>query len=348
MPSVRHLPPEWAAQSGVMLTWPHPYGDWAPMLGQVEPVFVQLALAISRREAVLISCHDAAHRDHVAARLREAGVEPRRVRLLVVPSNDTWARDHGPITVLQDQQPLLLDFRFDGWGGKYPAELDDRICTRLKTLGAFGDRPMQEIDLVLEGGAIETDGEGTLLTTESCLLHGHRNPGLGRADVEALLKRHLGVRRILWLRHGQLAGDDTDGHIDTLARFCDPATIAYSCCDDSADEHFDPLQRMQAELQALRRGDGAAYQLVPLPIPAPVHDDNGQRLPATYANFLIINGAVLLPTYGDPADRVAVQRLGDCFPGREVVAVNCSPLIRQYGSLHCVTMQLPEGALATD
>ncbi|MEJ2347205.1 MAG: agmatine deiminase family protein [Gammaproteobacteria bacterium] len=346
MPSARHLPPEWAAQSGVMLTWPHPYGDWAPMLEQVEPVFVRLALAISRRERVLVSCHDATHRDHVAARLRDAGVEPRRVRLEVVPSNDTWARDHGPIIVLQDRQPLLLDFRFDGWGGKYAADLDDRISARLKTLGAFGDRPMREIDLVLEGGAIETDGEGTLLTTESCLLYGHRNPGLGRADVEALLKRELGVRRVLWLRHGHLAGDDTDGHIDTLARFCDADTIAYSSCDDPADEHFDPLQRMQTELQALRRQDGAAYRLVPLPIPAPIRDGDGQRLPATYANFLIINGAVLVPTYDDPADRVALQRLGGCLPGREVVPVNSSPLIRQYGSLHCVTMQLPEGVLA--
>jgi agmatine deiminase len=347
MPPVRHLPPEWAAQSGVMLTWPHPYGDWAPMLELVEPVFVELAGAISRREAVLISCHDAAHRHHVAARLRKAGVELQRVRLEVVPSNDTWARDHGPITVFEDHRPLLLDFRFDGWGSKYPAELDDRISADLKTLGAFGDRSMQAIDLVLEGGAIETDGEGTLLTTESCLLHGRRNLGLGRADVAGLLQRHLGVRRVLWLRHGRLAGDDTDGHIDTLARFCDPATIAYSSCDDPADEHFDPLQRMHAELQALRREDGAAYRLVSLPIPAAIRDNDGQRLPATYANFLIINGAVLVPTYGDSADRVALQRLGACFPGREMVPVNCSPLIRQYGSLHCVTMQLPEGVLAT-
>lgn len=328
-----------------MLTWPHGHGDWRPWLESVEPVFVAIAREVSHRECVLISCWDEDHRKAVAGRLRAGGADMHRVHLAVCRSNDTWARDHGPLTVLERGAPLLWDFRFDGWGGKYDARLDNQIVAKLHGDGLFGATPRRESALELEGGAIDTDGLGTLLTTTSCLLDGKRNPGLEQGQLEAQLREAFGVDRILWLHHGHLAGDDTDGHIDTLARFCDADTLAYVSCDDPGDEHYDGLRAMAAELAALTTPDARPYRLVPLPLPAPVLAEDGMRLPATYANFLIINDAVLVPVYDDPADAVALERLAGCFPRHEIVPVPCLPLVRQYGSLHCVTMQLPAGVL---
>lgn len=340
-----YLPPEWAPQSGVMLTWPHAHGDWAARLHEVEPVFVAIAREVARREKVLITCYDERHRQHVSQRLDAGGVDRRRVVLRTAPSNDTWARDHGPITVACGDELLLLDFLFNGWGGKYGYALDNALTRRLYDQGTFGATPLQSVDLVLEGGSIEVDGSGSLLTTERCLLAPTRNPGLARAALEARLAELLGVTRVLWLKHGALAGDDTDSHIDTLARFCDAGTIAYVACDDARDEHYAELRAMEEELRQLRAADGAPYRLVALPLPRAVLDEHGRRLPATYANFLIINGAVLVPTYRDPADALALERLRSCFADREIVAIDCLPLVFQYGSLHCVTMQLPAGVL---
>lgn len=340
-----YLPPEWAPQSGVMLTWPHAFGDWSRRLRQVEPVFTEIARQVALREKVLISCYDRAHREHVGELLQAAGVDMGKVILRTVPSNDTWARDHGPITVVCHGETLLLDFGFNGWGGKYGYELDNQISRKLYLADSFGDAPMQSVDMVLEGGSIEVDGSGTLLTTARCLLAPTRNPKMAREQIEKQLKASLGITRILWLQHGYLAGDDTDSHIDTLARYCDSHTIAYVSCDDPADEHYSELKAMEEELKTLRAADGQPYRLVPLPWPRAKYDEDGNRLPATYANFLIINGAVLAPIYEDPADETALARLRECFPDREVVPVNCLPLIYQFGSLHCVTMQLPEGVL---
>ena len=334
-----YLPPEWAPQSAVQLTWPHAHSDWAPILDEVEPVFA----AIARFEIVLVACYDATHRERVRARLAAAGVPAVRTRLYVAPSNDTWARDHGPIAVLCQGEATLLDYGFNGWGGKYPHGLDDRITRTLHAQGAFGDTPIEHQDLILEGGSIEVDGSGTLLTTERCLLAPTRNPRLARADIERELAAQLGLTRFLWLTHGYLAGDDTDSHIDTLARLCDPNIIAYVTCDDPSDEHYTELKAMEAELKTFRTPNGAPYRLVPLPWPQPKCDADGARMPATYANFLIINGAVLVPTYRDAADAVALERLRGCFPDREVIGIDCLPLIWQHGSLHCVTMQIPEG-----
>lgn len=340
-----HFPPEWAPQDAVQLTWPNDRGDWAPYLDRVEPAFLAIAREVAMRERLLVSCYDAAHLRAVEGRLRAAGVDMDRVRLFAVPSNDTWARDHGPITVYGDSGPRLLDFVFNGWGGKYDAALDNQITPRLAAAGAFGDCPRVEVDLVLEGGGIETDGEGTLLTTASCLLAPTRNPQLDQPRLEARLGGLLGVDRFLWLHHGQLEGDDTDGHVDTVARFCTPDTIAYQGCGDPQDPHYAPLQAMAAELRGFRTRDGRPYRLVELPWPAPKRNAAGHRLPATYANFLIINGAVLLPVYDDPADAAAIAALRPAFPDREIVPIDCSALILQYGSLHCVTMQLPQGVL---
>ncbi len=342
--SVR-LPAEWARQSAVLLTWPHLHGDWRRWLDQVEPVFVAITREVATREQVMIACYDEGHRSHIAGLLQTAGVPAERARLYIAPSNDTWARDHGPITALRNGRPVLLDFRFNGWGRKYAHDLDDQVTARLHAAGAFGETPLEPVDLILEGGSIESDGEGTLLTTSRCLLSPERNPQYDCADLESFFRRHLGIERVLWLRKGYLEGDDTDSHVDTLARLCDRRTIAYVSCDDPADPHYEELKEMEGELQAFRTADGEPYRLVPLPWPSAKRNEDGDRLPATYANFLIINDAVLVPVYDDPADTIALRRLADCFPEREIVAIDGLPLIRQYGSLHCVTMQLPEGVV---
>lgn len=339
------FPAEWAPQDAVQLTWPNDRGDWAPYLAKVEPVFIDIAREVACRERLIISCYDSAHCQAVTDRLLVAGVNLGNVELFAIPSNDTWARDHGPISVFADQQPQLLDFIFNGWGGKYAAELDTQITAKLVAKGAFAANH-QPVNLVLEGGGIETDGEGTLLTTTSCLLAPTRNPQFNQTQLEARLGELLGVDRFLWLHNGHLEGDDTDGHIDTLARFCTPDTIAYQGCDDPQDEHYPVLDAMAAELRALRTREGKPYRLVELPWPEPKRNSEGTRLPGTYANFLIINGAVLAPTYRDPADAAALAALSDCFPDRDIVGIDCSALILQFGSLHCVAMQLPRGMLA--
>lgn len=339
------LPAEWAPQSGVLLTWPHDLSDWKPYLAEVEPVYVNIARAVVARERLVIACRDERHLDHVRLVLKAAHVATQRIGLHVAPSNDSWARDHGPITVLRNGAPVLLDFVFNGWGNKFAAELDNQITPQLHRAGAFGATPVEKIDLVLEGGSIESDGAGTLLTTTQCLLSKQRNPDLTRVQIEQELQRRFNLQRILWLEHGHLEGDDTDSHIDTLARFCDAHTIAYVECNDQRDAHYADLQAMRDELEQLRDAHGRPYRLMPLPwLPAKTNAD-GKRLPGTYANFLIINGAVLLPTYRDAADAVAIERLRECFPQHDIVPIDCLPLIYQFGSLHCITMQLPAGVL---
>jgi len=325
-----------------MLTWPHPRTDWAPILDAAEQVFCKIAHAVTQTEQCLIVCHDANHVAHVHSCLNKANVRPEKVALVIAESNDSWARDHGPITVLCRNEPLLLDFRFNGWGNKFPSDLDNKINRTLSRESIFGAYPMETVDLVLEGGSIEVDGSGTLLTTEACLLAATRNPALTKSELEHKLSAYLGINHFLWLKNGALAGDDTDSHIDTLARFCNPDTIAYSICNNNQDPNYHSLLNMEAELTAFRNARGEPYQLIPLPLPEPIHDENGSQLPATYANFLLINGAVLLPVYNDAADEIARQNLASVFPGRKIICINCLPLIEQHGSLHCVTMQLPQ------
>ena len=328
-----------------MLTWPHPHGDWARWLNMVEKTYCQLAEVITRFETLLIVCYDKQHQAHVQQLLQQSSARQDRLLFRIVPSNDSWARDHGPITVLQNGRPRLLDFTFNGWGGKYDSDLDDAITQQLYNQQTFADIDIEAIGLVLEGGSIDSDGVGTLLTTTQCLLTPTRNPSLDMAELEAILKKLLGVDRIHWLTEGELEGDDTDSHIDMLARFCNPSTIAYCSCDDPDDRHWAALEKMKGELETLRDPHGKPYKLVPLPMPKPIYNKEGRRLPGSYANFLIINQAVLVPVYGDPNDKVALQRLQECFPGREVIAIDCRVLIEQFGSLHCITMQLPKGTL---
>lgn len=341
--TVRRLPAEWEPQSGVQLTWPHAGGDWGSHLDETEACFAAIAAAITAHTRLLI-VH--APGTDLTPRLQQAGVQMDRVVLVALPSNDVWARDHGPITVLDDERPVLLDFVFNGWGGKYQAAHDNALSRHLHAAGVFGGTEMHYVNYILEGGAIDSDGRGTILTTASCLLDPARNPGVSKESAEQVLRDYFGADRVLWLHHGRLAGDDTDGHVDTLARFCDNDTIAYVACNDAADQHYESLQRMAEEIQGFRTPDGRPYHTVALPLPEAMYDDSGQRMPATYANFLALEWAVLVPTYGVPQDDEALEKLTQCFPGWRIIGIPCVPLIREHGSLHCVTMQYPRGVLA--
>ncbi|MBC7776003.1 MAG: agmatine deiminase family protein [Phycisphaerae bacterium] len=336
---MRRLPAEWEPQSAVQLTFPHKDTDWADVLDAVMPCFIKIAETISHFQPVLIVCADVKE-----ARELLRGGKSENYKFEEVPSNDTWARDHGGITIEENGERIILDFVFNGWGLKFPADKDNLISRHLYNKGVF-DAEMLHGGIVLEGGALESDGLGTLLTTTECMLSPNRNPHLNKEDIELHLKRCFGLQQVLWLNHGYLAGDDTDSHIDTLARFCSPDTIAYVKCSSASDEHFDALQKMEAELSNFKTLDGKPYHLVPLPWPEACFDEVGNRLPATYANFLIINGAVLVPTYNKPQDQEALRILKNLFPDREIIGIDSRPLILQHGSLHCVTMQYPKGAI---
>ena len=326
----RRVPAEWERQSGVQLTWPHEGTDWAPMLSEVETTFCEMAREISKREPLII-------------------VTPRTLTLpttqapifVTIKTNDTWARDHGFITVEEDGKMLLLDFKFNGWGDKFPAELDNAINRQLYDAGVVKGIYESHLDFVLEGGSIESDGKGTIFTTRCCLMAPHRNQPLSQTEIEVRLKGYLGAERVVWLNHGSLIGDDTDGHIDTLVRIAPDDTLLYIGGDDAHPDLYD----MEKELQSLRTLDGQPYRLLKLPLPRPIYHD-GERLPATYANYLIVNGAVLVPTYNQPdLDAEAMRIIGQAFPDREIVGIDCRSLIKQHGSLHCCTMQYPVDTL---
>lgn len=339
----RTLAPEWLAQSGIQLTWPHADTDWAYMLKEVTDCYLRIAFEIATREPLLVVTPDAEGTRSLLEQKLPARATAN-IRYAECPTNDTWARDHGFLTVTSTEGAELLDFRFNGWGGKFPAELDNGINARI--CGLLHGKYTDCSDFVLEGGSIETDGQGTLLTTSQCLLNPNRNPQLDKAHIEALLAERLGVTRFLWLDHGHLAGDDTDAHIDTLARLCPNDTIAYTRCTDPADEHHAELTAMEEQLRTFRTAKGEPYRLIPLPLPEPITDKNGERLPATYANYLVMNGTVLYPTYAQPAtDEAAAKALHEAYPDRDIVGTDCRALIRQHGSLHCATMQFPKGVM---
>jgi agmatine/peptidylarginine deiminase len=328
------LLPEWHPQWGVMIAWPHPDTDWAYLLERAEATYCALAHAILARENLLILCRDAAHEQHIRSCLGE--VEQGRLHCRQLAYNDTWARDFGPLSVIRNGDLVLKDFIFNGWGDKFEASLENQTTANLDW-----QVPVEAVSLVLEGGSVEINSRGQLLTTRYCLMNPNRNPSLNQAAIESALREHLGVSEFWWLDHGDLEGDDTDAHIDTLARFCDDNTIAYVQCQDQSDSHFAELDQMEQQLKAL--AEKHQLKLVPLPLPPALFDDEGARLPATYANFLIINGAVLLPVYGCETDALAVAQMQKAFPQHEIVAIDCLSLTWQHGSLHCVTMQLPEG-----
>ncbi|TVP55887.1 MAG: agmatine deiminase family protein [Halomonadaceae bacterium] len=351
MTTTPRLLAEWEPQGAVMLAWPHHGTDWFSRLPQTLPVFEAIALAILHQQHLIISSEDVSQVQNLQRhfdRLCQEQSLPGRALCLPAPSNDTWARDFGPLAVQQGSRVRLLDFTFNGWGGKYPSEKDNAVNSHLAWQQAFGRHRLKKVDWVLEGGSVETDGQGTLLTTRHCLLDPARNGSQNQVQVEQMLRQQLGFEHFLWLDHGNLEGDDTDGHIDTLARFCSPGCIAYVRCDDPSDSHYQDFQAMEAQLKTFRQANSEPYHLVPLPWPEAIFSDDGERLPATYANFLIINGAVLVPVYGVPQDQQALDALAGCFPGRTLVPVNCRSIIAQHGSLHCLTMQLPQGVWGHD
>ncbi|GHV07745.1 agmatine deiminase [Campylobacterota bacterium] len=333
----RRFPAEWEEQSGVLLALPHTDSDWQPYIDEILEFYAKLISAIVRFEKVLLVAVDTA-----AAKewLLQAGVESSRIVFVQMPLNDTWARDFGNISIEENGETVLLDFEFNGWGLKFAANHDNQVNTKLSASAVFGAVKMQKMGWILEGGSIESDGTGTILTTENCLFAPNRNARWRHADFEAAFERDFGAKRTLWLTHGHLENDDTDAHIDTLARFCDLRTIAYTACDDPADPHYEELRAMAQELEAFRTIDGEAYRLIALPLPKLYFE--GERLPATYANFLIINGAVITPIYGVATDDLAIAALKTAFVDREIIPLNAAVPTRQHGSIHCLTMQIPK------
>lgn len=340
-----HLPAEWFPQSGVQLTWPHKDTDWAPILHEVEQCYLRMALEISLRERlIIVTPHPSEVEKLLRTHLPEKAL--KNITLHEMPTNDTWARDHGFITLIGDTEPRLLDFQFNGWGKKFEASLDNEICRHMNEQKILRGAYEDHLDLVLEGGSIESDGRGTILTTSQCLMAPNRNQPLSQAEIEERMLSTLHAQRVLWLDHGYLAGDDTDSHIDTLARLCPNDTIAYVQCLDTEDEHYDELHLMEEQLKTFRTIGGEPYNLVPLPMGPVRYDEDGERLPSTYANFLIMNGTVLMPTYGDrDLDELATRQLQKAFPKHDIVGIDCQVLIIQHGSLHCCTMQFPLGVI---
>jgi agmatine/peptidylarginine deiminase len=346
----RRLPAEWEEQSFVQLTFPHQNSDWKDDLELVTPVFIEIVTQITRFENVLLVCQNKVETEKLFQNslLNENKKQFDRITFVEMDSNDTWARDHGAMTVLETisdkEEKIHLDFTFNGWGNKFEASKDNLITQNLKKENYLKGK-VEQIDFVLEGGSIESDGEGTILTTSECLLSKERNPNFSREEIDTKVKSYFGANRILWLEHGALEGDDTDAHVDTLARLCSKDTICYVAPPtDKNDSHYESLQKMEEELKNLKTVDNNSYKLIPLPFaPAAYHEEDNRRLPSTYANFLIINDAVLVPTYEDiELDKLALSQVKKAFPTREIIGINCLPIIRQHGSLHCLTMQFPK------
>ena len=345
----RRLPAEWEEQSGVQLTWPHGDTEWY-QLDKVLECYVDIAYNILRFEPLMIVARDIDEARSDIARIVEKkgiSIDMERIMFYQADLNDTWARDHGAISVYgENGEKYVFDFVFNGWGLKFASNYDNQITKSVFRDGAFEDDVLG-VDMrpfVLEGGSIDSDGQGTLLTTTECLCSVNRNEYLDKDEIENELKTAFGLDRVLWLDFGQIIGDDTDSHVDTLARFCSPDTIAYVSCEDINDPQYEEFSSMMLQLQSFRTPDGKPYRLVPLPFADPIYLD-GYRLPATYANFLIINGAVLVPGTGSPKDETARKTLQEVFPDREVIVVDCRALLSGHGALHCVTMQYPKGFL---
>ncbi len=329
---MKRLPAEWEKQESVLMVFPHTKSDWANDLKSAQSVFLRMACSICYKQKLILICED-------KEKVKEMFCYHDMISFVEFETDDTWIRDFGPISVYNEKSRELIDFRFNGWGGKFVAKKDDSVTSFLHKNGYFGLSNLLHEDMVLEGGSIESDGAGTLLTTKRCLLNQNRNPHLTQTVIENRLIERFGLRQILWLNHGELEGDDTDAHIDTLARFIDPNTIAYVSCDDKDDPHYKELKKMQEELKEFRTLEKKPYKLIPLPLPKAKYKD-GKRLPATYANFLITNHALLLPIYEDPNDKKMIELFKTLFPTREIIPINSLRLIEEGGSIHCSTMQV--------
>ena len=340
-----HMPAEWEPHRGTWLSWPHKEASWPGKFAGVPAIFARMVRLLADREEVHINVGGPEMEAQVRSLLTDEGADTGNVFFHYHPTNDAWCRDHGPIFVQRcldgSGEQAIVDWGYNAWGGKYPPyDLDDVIPTRVAE--EYGI-PVYHPDMILEGGSIDVNGRGTLLTTEACLLNPNRNPHLGREEIEARLRAYLGVSNILWLGDG-IAGDDTDGHVDDLARFVGPTTVVTVVEENPADENYAALQENLERLRGMRDQDGRPLTVETLPMPRPVHHD-GQRLPASYANFYIANGLVLLPTYDSTRDEEAQATLARLLPGRDVVGIDCTDLVWGLGAFHCVTQQWPATAV---
>lgn len=318
---MRRMPAEWEWQSAVLIAWPHSGTDWRDSLQIVEQCYISIAEAITADEQLIIVTPDI-----TSARKATQHLDQSRISFQQIQTNDTWTRDYGPISVHTQSETQLLDFGFNAWGNKYPYSFDNSVCAKLAVNGALPHPLINQHEFILEGGSIESDGKGTILTTPSCLLNPNRNPTLNKSQIELQLQESLGAQNVIWLECSPLPGDDTDGHIDTLARFAPNDVILFSS----------PLIAKQ-----LANATKDKFNLIPLPQPRTIIGSEGQPLPATYANFLVTNNSVLVPTYRQPEqDQEALCTISKAFPGRKAVPIDCTPLIAQHGSLHCSTMQI--------
>ncbi|MEO8201378.1 MAG: agmatine deiminase family protein [Gemmatimonadota bacterium] len=335
------MPPEWAPHRGTWLSWPHKEASWPGKFESIPGVFAELVGHLVLREEVHVNVADRDAEEGVREVLRRRKVSTTQVFFHHHPTNDAWCRDHGPMFVQREKngrpEQAIIDWGYNAWGGKYPPyDLDDVIPSRVGQEFAI---PVYHPGIIMEGGSIDLNGAGTLLTTEACLLNPNRNPELSREKIEQYLKDFLGVRHVLWLGEG-IVGDDTDGHVDDLTRFVDSTTVVTVVESDPADENYAPLADNLHRLRHMRDQSGQPLRVVTLPMPNPVFQD-GQRLPASYANFYIANGVVLLPTYRCPQDASARRILQDLWPDREVIGIDCTDLVWGLGALHCVTQQWP-------
>jgi len=328
------FPAEWEKQEMILMAFPHSKSDWVDDLSSAYSIFVKIASAICYNQKLIILVPNDDKED-----VRNMFCYHDRISFVGYETNDTWIRDFGPISVFEDGKRVIKDFRFNAWGEKYKFEKDNLATEHLHKNWHFGISPLKKIDFVLEGGSIDSDGAGTILTTKKCLLNPNRNPNLSKEDIETKLKDELGCNRVLWLEYGYLAGDDTDSHIDMLARFVSRETILYVKCDDEGDEHYFELKKMEEELKNFKTMEGNPYKLIPLPLPKAIYKD-GKRLPASYANFLIINNAVILPIYKDESDKIVIEIFKELFPDREIIPLDSRRLIEEGGSIHCSTMQV--------
>lgn len=335
------MPAEWEPHQGTWLSWPHNRATWPGKFEPVEPVMVKVVQALCSSEMVHINVLDAQHEAHVRQLFAKAGVIGP-VQFHHFPTNDAWCRDHGAIFVTRlsngKREMAAVDCEYNAWGGKYPPyDLDNGIPKKMaEALGI----PRFEAGIVLEGGSIDVNGKGLLLTTEQCLLNPNRNPHLSRVGIEERLRELFGVERVLWLGKG-IAGDDTDGHIDELTRFVSQDSVVTVVESDPDDENFAPLQENLKRLCSMTLADGRPLRVITLPMPSPLYCE-GQRLPASYANFYIANEIVLLPCFNDPNDRVATEGLQSCFPARRIVGIDCTDLLWGLGAFHCLTQQIPQ------
>lgn len=336
------LPAEWESHGAILLSWPHALTDWAYMLDEVTRCYINIVEAITQESAVIIVAPDIDEPKRYLSHLDQS-----RIKYCAVDTNDTWARDFGVITTIDENNNYILnDFQFNGWGLKFAACKDNLITRSLMEKDVIKGIYRNHLGFALEGGSVESDGKGLILTTSECLLSPNRNGDLTKTDIESYLTEVFGLRKILWLDYGFLEGDDTDSHIDTLARIAPNDTIVYVGTDDVADVHYEALQSMKRQLMGFSTIDGNPFNLIELPLPDAIYDEDGLRLPATYANFLIMEKSVIMPIYNQPRkDLLATQIMKIAFPNHNIITVDCTALIKQHGSLHCVTMQLPNEIL---